>query len=304
VTRHLLEIDDLTGPEITTVLDLATDPEPPQVLAGRGVALLFEKPSLRTRHSTEMAVVQLGGHPICVRGEEISLDLRETVEDVARTLAGYHAAIGARVFEHSKLERMATAGGVPVVNLLSDESHPLQALADLLTIRAEFGRLDGLTVAWVGDFSNVARSLGLAAAACGMQVRFACPPGYAPSDVDLDRLRAAPGADVEVTSYADEAVKGADVVSTDAWYAMGQEAEAAERRRAFEGFTVDAGLLERAGERAIFLHCLPAHRGEEVTADAIEGPRSRVFVQATNRMHAARGALAFLVGAADREAPS
>jgi ornithine carbamoyltransferase len=295
VFRHLLEIDDLSPAELLAVLDLAAAPDPPQVLAGRGVALLFEKPSLRTRHSTEMAVVQLGGHPVSVRADEISLGLRETVEDVARTLAGYHAAIGARVFEHATLERMAAAGGVPVVNLLSDDSHPLQAIADLLTIRQEFGRIEGLTVAWVGDFSNVARSLALAAVATGMRMRFACPPGYSPTDADLDRMRALSGADVEVTSYADEAVKGADVVSTDAWYAMGQEAEAEERRRAFEGFGVDGALLDRAGERAILLHCLPAHRGEEVTAGALEGPRSRVFVQAANRMHAARGALAFLM---------
>jgi ornithine carbamoyltransferase len=295
VIRHLLEVDDLSPDELTAVLDLATEPEPAKVLAGKGVALLFEKPSLRTRHSTEMAVVQLGGHPVSVRSEEISLGLRETVEDVARTLAGYHAAIGARVFEHATLERMAASGGVPIVNLLSDDSHPLQAIADLLTIRQEFDRLEGLTVAWVGDFSNVARSLGLAAVATGMRMRFACPPGYAPTEADMDRMRVASGADVEVTSYADEAVKGADVVSTDAWYAMGQEAEAEERRRAFEGFGVDAALLERAGARAILLHCLPAHRGEEVTAEALEGPRSRVFVQAANRMHAARGTLAFLI---------
>jgi ornithine carbamoyltransferase len=292
--RHLLEIDDLSPAELRTVLHLAGEP-PDLVLAGRGVALLFEKPSLRTRHSTEMAVVQLGGHPVYVRGEEISLGVRETVEDVARTLSGYHAAIGARVFEHEKLERMSSAADVPVVNLLSDESHPLQSLADLLTIQQEFGTLEGLSVAWVGDYSNVARSLSLAGASVGMQVRLACPPGYGPTDADLDRVRAIPGADIEVTSHADEAVKGADVVSTDTWYAMGQEAEAEERRRAFEGFTVDSELLELAGKRAVLLHCLPAHRGEEVTADALEGPRSRVFVQATNRMHAARAALWFLV---------
>jgi ornithine carbamoyltransferase len=295
VIRHLLEIDDLSPDEVLEVLDLARDPQPARLLEGKGVALLFEKPSLRTRHSTEMAVVQLGGHPVSVRADEISLGRRETVEDVARTLAGYHAAISARVFEHETLERMAASGGVPVVNLLSDDSHPLQALADLLTIRDEFGQLEGLTVAWVGDYSNVARSLALAAGAVGMKVRFACPPGYAPTVADLDRLRAHAPVDVEVTSYADEAVKGADVVSTDAWYAMGQEVEAEERRRAFEGFTVDDALLDRAGERAILLHCLPAHRGEEVSADALEGPRSRVFAQAANRMHAARGALAFLL---------
>jgi ornithine carbamoyltransferase len=292
--RHLLEIDDLAPDEVQTVLRLATE-RPDLVLAGRGVALLFEKPSLRTRHSTEMAVVQLGGHPVTVRGDEISIGVRETEEDVARALSGYHAAIGARVFEHQKLERMAAAATVPVVNLLSDDSHPLQALADLLTIQQEFGALSGLTVAWIGDYSNVARSLSLACVSVGMRVRLACPSGYAPTDTDLDRVRAIPGADIEVSAYAVEAVKGADVVSTDTWYAMGQEAEAVERRRAFEGFTVDAGLLEQAGERSILLHCLPAHRGEEVTADALEGPRSRVFVQATNRMHAARAALWFLI---------
>ena len=295
MTRHLLEIDDLGPDELVAVLDLCRDPSPPQVLAGKGAALLFEKPSLRTRHSTEMAVVQLGGHPVTARGDEMSLDVRETAEDVARTLAGYHATIGARVFEHSKLERMAGAVDVPVFNLLSDDSHPLQAIADLLTVQAEFGNLDGLVLAWIGDYSNVARSLALAAVATGMAVRFGCPPGYGPNDVELDRLRGN-GGSVECTSHPLEAVKGADVVSTDAWYAMGQEEEAVIRRRAFEGFTVDAALLEQAAPAGILLHCLPAHRGEEVADDAIDGPRSRVWTQAANRMHAARGALAFLLG--------
>ena len=295
MTRHLLEIDDLTVDELAAVLDLCRHPSPPQVLVGKGAALLFEKPSVRTRHSTEMAVVQLGGHPITVKADEMSLDVRETAEDVARTLAGYHATIGARVFEHSKLERMAGAVDIPVFNLLSDDSHPLQAIADLLTVEAEFGHLDGLTLAWVGDYSNVARSLALAAVASGMAVRFGCPSGYGPSEVELDRLRGA-GGTVEAMGYAVDAVKGADVVSTDAWYAMGQEEEAVVRRRAFEGFTVNAALLAAASERAILLHCLPAHRGEEVADDAIDGPRSRVWPQAANRMHAARGALAFLLG--------
>lgn len=299
MTRHLLEIDDLSAPEIKVVLDLCELPGPPQVLAGQGVALVFEKPSLRTRHSTEMAVVQLGGHPITVRADEVSLDVRETAEDVARTLACYHAAIGARVFAHDKLERMAGAVPIPVVNLLSDDSHPLQAIADLLTIRQEFDRLEGLTLAWVGDYSNVARSLALAAVATGISVRFGCPPGYGPSEMEVERLRlAAADASVDVSLHtrAGEAVAGADVVSTDAWYAMGQEKEAAIRRRAFEGFGVDATLLATAGPRAVLLHCLPAHRGEEVFDDAIDGPRSRVWSQAANRMHAARGVLAFLLG--------
>lgn len=296
MTRHLLEVDDLTPAELSVVLDLCVQLDPPKVLAGKGAALLFEKPSLRTRHSTEMAVVQLGGHPVSARGDELSIDVRETAEDVARTLGCYHAVIGARVFEHAKLERMAAASPVPVVNLLSDDSHPLQAIADLLTVRSEHGQLEGLTLAWVGDYSNVARSLALASAASGMAVRFGCPPSYGPDELELDRLRAA-GGSVDVFTHASDAVEGADVVSTDAWYAMGQEEEAVVRRRAFEGFTVDAALLEQASAKAILLHCLPAHRGEEVADDAIDGPRSRVWAQAANRMHAARGALAFLVEA-------
>ena len=300
MTRHLLEIDDLSPDELAAVLALCLDPDPPQVLAGKGAALLFEKPSLRTRHSTEMAVVQLGGHPVTARGDEMSLDVRETAEDVARTLAGYHATIGARVFEHSKLERMAGAVDIPVFNLLSDDSHPLQAIADLLTIQAEFGHLDGLTLAWVGDYSNVARSLALAAVATGIAVRFGCPPGYGPSEIELDRLRGN-GGSVECSSHPIEAVKGADVVSTDAWYAMGQEEEAVIRRRAFEGFTVNAALLDHAASSTILLHCLPAHRGEEVADDAIDGPHSRVWPQAANRLAAARGAINWLVSQNDLE---
>ncbi len=294
MTRHLLEVDDLTPAELAAVLERARQADPEPVLAGRGVALLFEKPSARTRHSTEMAVVQLGGHPVTVRADEVGIDERETAEDVARTLACYHAAIGARVFAHRTLERMAGATEVPVVNLLSEDSHPLQAVADLLTIADEFGRLEGLVLAWVGDYTNVARSLALAAAASGLSVRFACPSGYGPSEVEVDRLRTG-GGEVTLSDRAAEAVSGADVVVTDAWYAMGQEGEADARRRAFEGFTVDAALLDRAADGAILLHCLPAHRGEEVSADAIDGPHSRVWAEATNRMHAARGVLSWLV---------
>ncbi len=294
MTRHLLEVDDLTPSELAAVLARCRDDAPAPALAGRGVALLFEKPSTRTRHSTEMAVVQLGGHPVTVRADEAGIDGRETAEDVARTLACYHAAIGARVFAHRTLERMAGAARVPVVNLLSDDSHPLQAVADLLTIEDEFGHLDGLVLAWVGDHTNVARSLGLAAVAAGLSVRLGCPPGYGPSEVEVDRLRAG-GGDVKVCDRAVEAVAGADVVVTDTWYSMGQEGEAEVRRRAFEGFTVDPALLDRAAPGAILLHCLPAHRGEEVAAEALDGPRSRVWAEATNRMHAARGVLSWLL---------
>jgi ornithine carbamoyltransferase len=258
------------------------------------MALVFEKPSARTRNSMEMAVVQLGGHPLSIRAEEIGLDTRETVEDVARTLSCYHAAIGARVFEHRKVERLADAAGVPVVNLLSDDAHPCQALADLLTMRQRWGELAGRTVAYVGDFNNVARSLALGAARTGMRVHLAAPAGYGPSDTDLDRIRAA-GAEALVTTHPDEAVRDADAVYTDVWASMGQEEEAADRKRAFEGFTIDDRLMAVAGAKALFLHCLPAHRGEEVAGSVVDGPQSVVWQQAENRMHAQRGLLLFLL---------
>jgi ornithine carbamoyltransferase len=299
VTRHLLEIDDLTAEEVLAVLDLAERADPPQVLAGRGAALLFEKPSLRTRSATEMAVVQLGGHPVSLRAEEVGLDVRETAEDIARVLAGHHALVAARVFEHAKLERMAAVSPVPVVNLLSDLAHPMQALADLLTVRQAFGSFEGRRVAYVGDGNNVARSLSLACVLVGMEVRLGCPTGYGCPDVDLDRLRAL-GGTVHVTARPAEAVDGADVVYTDVWASMGQETEAAARRQAFEGFTVDERLMATAGGDAVFLHCLPAHRGEEVAADVLEGPRSMVWRQAENRMHATRGLLAWLLSEGER----
>jgi ornithine carbamoyltransferase len=190
---------------------------------------------------------------------------------------------------------MAAVAGIPIVNLLSDDSHPLQAVADLLTVRQEFGHLDDLTLAWVGDWSNVARSLAIGAAMSGMHVRVAGPNGYGPSEAEVEHLTILGAASVEVGDRPADLVKGADVVTTDAWYAMGQETEAAVRRRAFEGFTVDADLMAAAGERSILLHCLPAHRGEEVAGDALDGSHSRIWTQATNRMHAARGVLAWLL---------
>jgi ornithine carbamoyltransferase len=294
MTRHLLEVDDLTPDELATVLDLAEDPQPEPVLAGKGMALVFQKPSARTRNSMEMAVVQLGGHPVSVRGDEVGIDTRETAEDVARTLSQFHAVICARVFDHGVLERMAGAGSVPVVNLLSDAAHPLQAVADLLTLDATVG-LEGRTVAWVGDFSNVARSLSLGAAMVGLGVRVASPDGYGPSDDDLARVRAL-GGSIEVADDPAAAVKGVEAVSTDAWYSMGQEAEAAERRPLFAPYRVDAALMGEASPDAVFLHCLPAHRGEEVTDDVLDGPASQVWPQAANRLHAARAVLAWLLG--------
>ncbi len=292
--RHFLDVDDLTPAELGAVLEAASKPAGRPVLAGRGVALLFEKPSARTRNATEMAVIALGGHPLSLRGDEVGIDQRETAEDLARTLACYHAAICARVFDHHALERMASVAGVPVVNLLSDRAHPCQALADVLTLQGHFGGLAGLTVAYVGDWNNVAASLGLALGAVGAKLRLGCPPGYGPSDADVERLRLA-GADPVSTSRPQEAVAGADAVYTDVWTSMGQEAESEQRLRAFEGFTVDERLLAQAASGAVFLHCLPAHRGQEVPAAVLDGPSSLVWAQAANRLHAARGVLEWLL---------
>jgi len=296
MTRHVLEIDDLAADEIVRVLDLADDPVPPPLLAGRSVGLYFEKPSLRTRHSSEVAVVQLGGHPLTFRKEEIGGTAREPIGDVARVLSGYHAALGARVFDHRILEQMAGASDIPVLNLLSDSGHPCQSLADLLTMRQEWGSLQGRTLAWVGDFNNVARSLALGAARTGMALRIASPSGYGPSEADLDRLVAA-GLDgpPAVSDRPHEAVRGADAVHTDVWASMGQEDEADARRRAFEGFQVDAAVMAEAPAHAVFMHCLPAHRGEEVEAAVVDGAQSRAFPQAHNRLHAFRGLLRFVL---------
>lgn len=299
--RHLLEIDDLTPSELTKVLDLSEQPNSAQVLAGKGMALLFEKPSARTRNSMEMAVVQLGGHPLSLRGEEIGIDVRESAEDIARTLSCFHAAIGARVFDHSKLERMAAVASVPVVNMLSDLAHPLQALADLLTLRQRFGELKGLQIAYVGDANNVSRSLMLGAMMMGAQIRLASPDGYGTSQADLDRANrladeAGLGAVVTAMSNPFAAVEGADAVATDVWTSMGQEQEAERRRKDFAGFQVDQALMKAASPHAVFLHCLPAHRGEEVSAEVVDGAQSVVWQEAANRMHAARGLLSFVLG--------
>jgi ornithine carbamoyltransferase len=307
MTRHFLDVDDLSCDELDDVLATASLPvaEVPRVLAGRGAALLFEKASARTRSSTELAVVALGGHPVYIQGPEVGIDVRETAEDVARTLACYHAVVCARVLDHTTLVRMAgalDAGSedgfpvpVPVVNLLSDRAHPCQALADLLTLRQVFGNVEGRTVAYIGDANNVWRSLALAGAMTGIRVRTASPEGYEPDADDLARV-ARLGGEVEVTSDPMEAATGADALYTDVWTSMGQEEEQELRRKAFAGFTIDEDMVACAAPDAVVLHCLPAHRGEEITAAVLEGPRSVVWRQAANRMHAVRGLLAWLLG--------
>ena len=237
----------------------------------------------------------LGGHPIYLRPEEVGLGVRETVEDVARTLAGYCTILCARVFDHATLEAMADAVDAPVVNLLSDRAHPCQALADLLTLRELYGSLDGRRLAYVGDGNNVAASLAFAAALCGLELTIASPAGYTLEDELVERARNL-GGTIELFTDPYDAVRDVDAVYTDVWTSMGQEEEQSRRRAAFVGYTVDTELMAAAGPDARFLHCLPAHRGEEVSADVIDGPQSAVWQQAANRMHATRALLAELGG--------
>ncbi len=299
MSRDFLEVDDLDQGELARVLELAAvgkaDPAAiPPLLAGQGVALLFEKPSARTRVSSEMAVVALAGHPVYLRAEEVGIDTRESAEDVARTLASYCSVIAARVFRHDVLERIADAVDVPVVNLLSDRAHPCQAVADLLTLQELFGAIEGRRLVYVGDGNNVAASLAFGAALTGLELTVSSPPGYELDDEIVDRARNLGGL-VDLVSDPQEAVKGADAIYTDVWTSMGDEHEADIRREAFAGWQVDAALMDVAGPDAYFLHCLPAHRGEEVTHEVLEGPASRVWQQAANREHSARALLQLVI---------
>jgi ornithine carbamoyltransferase len=303
MTAHMLEVDDLDPVRLRRIIDNAvawkSDPGAvPLVLAGRAAAALFQKPSARTRISIEVAVASLGGHPIYVRDEEVMLDVREPVEDVARTMASMCSVIAARVFDHHILERMVAAVDVPVVNLLSDRAHPCQALADLLTVREHFGDLEGRRIAFVGDGNNVAASLAYAAALSGVELAVASPEGYELDAHVVDRARNL-GSAVELGNDPYDAVRGADAVYTDVWTSMGQEDEREQRLRAFAGWTIDAALMKAASAGAIFMHCLPAHRGEEVAAEVVDGPQSVVWQQATNRVHSVRALLVDLLSGTD-----
>jgi ornithine carbamoyltransferase len=278
--KHLLSIRDLTKADLEAILALSEQTACPRVLQDKGVALYFEKPSARTRNSMEMAVAHLGGHPVYLQPAELGIGSRESVADVTRTLACYHSIIAARVFDHGLLEQMAALDAAPVINLLSGTDHPLQALADLLTIKQLLGRLEGVRVAFVGEGNNVARSLAEACALAGAEFVSASPSGH--------------GLDGAIEDPA-EAVEGADIVYTDVWVSMGGE-DSAERRALFESYQVDEALMALA-PNAWFMHCLPARRGEEVTAPVIDGTRSAVWRQAANRMHSARGAMLWMVGA-------
>ena len=275
--RHLLSIRDLSAKDLEWILAASEQPQP-RILDGKGVALYFEKPSARTRNSMELAVAQLGGHPVYIQKDELGIGTRESVADVTHTLACYHAIIAARVFDHALLEEMAAVNAAPVLNMLSATDHPLQAIADLLTIKQLLGRIEGARVAFIGEGNNVSRSLAQGCALAGAEFVIASPRGY--------------GLKGSITDPS-EAVRGADIVYTDVWVSMGGE-DSAERRSAFEPYRVDEALMAVA-PNAWFMHCLPARRGEEVAAGVIDGPRSAVWRQAENRMHTARGAMIWML---------
>ena len=303
MARHFVDLFDTTPAEGYTLLELAAELKRgdrrsliPPALAGRTLGMVFEKPSMRTRVSFEAAIVQLGGAAIFLRGEDVGLGVRESVSDFARVVSQYVDAFAVRTFAHSTVEELARYATIPVINALSDAAHPCQAMADLLTIREELSRLEGVRLVFVGDGNNVARSLAVASALLGLEFVLACPEGYRfPAEFSARFAAAFPDVPLNVEHDPARAVAGADVVYTDVWASMGQEGEADTRRLAFEPFRVDAPLMARARPEAIFLHCLPAHRGEEVTADVLDGPQSRIVAEAANRLHFQKALLLWLL---------
>jgi ornithine carbamoyltransferase len=305
--RDLLSVADLSRDEVLRMFDRAADLKaefrathrhatPP--LAGRTIAMLFQRPSLRTRVTFEAGMNQLGGHAIYLT-EDVVMGARESARDVARNLERFVDAIVARTGPHAVVVELAAQASIPVINGLTLREHPCQALADVFTLRERFGRLDGLVLAFVGDGNNVYHSLALLGASMGMEVRLAHPPGYEPNPSIVERaqkLAATNGGRLVFDHEPAEAVRGAAVVYTDAWTSMGQEAEAEERRDAFAGYRVDAALLDAAGRDAVAMHCLPAHRGEEITSDVMDGPRSIIWDQSENRLHLQKALLVEVLG--------
>jgi ornithine carbamoyltransferase len=306
VDRDLLSIDDLSPGELGNLLDLAgkVKAHPADYadrLAGRSVAMIFEKPSTRTRVSFEVAVASAGGHPVPLASSELQLGRGETIEDTGRVLSRYVQAIVLRTFEQERLELLASAASVPVVNALSDFEHPCQALADLLTIREKRGELSGTVLTYLGDGNNVTHSLLLASAKVGMHVRVATPPGFEPIPQVVQRASDIAGetrGSVTVTHDPIEASRGADVLYTDVWASMGKEAETDERALVFAGYALDREKVDVAAPDVSVMHCLPAHRGQEITGEVIDGPHSVVWDQAENRMHTQKALLLWLLGLA------
>ena len=300
--RDLLSVNDLNPEELDQILRTALSFKrdgTPQVLTGKTIAMLFEKASLRTKVSFEVGMQQLGGSAIFLSQAEVGLGQREPVQDIARVLSRYVSAIVVRTYSHTALEDLAEAADIPVVNALSDDEHPCQALADLLTIREKKGGLQGVRLAFVGDGNNVSASLALAAGLAGMRFAIASPEGYwlPPAVLDAARNWAnKTGGEIRTCVAPEDAVKDADVVYTDVWTSMGQESTRRQRMEAFTGYQVDKELMGLARQDAVFMHDLPAHRGEETADDVIEGPQSVVFDQAENRLHAQKALLALIMG--------
>ena len=296
--RDFLAVTDLTRDEIGRLFDLADRMKRRQYreapLAGKTLAMIFAKSSTRTRVSFEAGAFQLGGHALFLSSRDIQIGRGEPIPDTARVLSRYVDGIMIRTFDHGEVEELARCATIPVINGLTDLSHPCQVLADVFTVREALGGWEGKRVAWIGDGNNMANSWLEAAEVLGFELRLACPEGYEPNREKFER--AAGHAHVTVTEVPEEAVEGAHVVNTDVWASMGQETEAEARRNAFRGYTVDAELMKLADPGAIFLHCLPAHRGEEVSAEVIEGRQSRVWDEAENRLHVQKALLATLMG--------
>lgn len=303
--RDFISMDDLTPDEIRAVLERSSDlkrrhraGESPPALAGKTLAMIFEKPSLRTRVTFEVGMRQLGGYAIYLSPQDIQLGTRESVPDVARNLSRWVNGIMARTFAHRTVQDLAEYATVPVINGLSDREHPCQILGDLLTIQDHARRLNGVRVAWVGDGNNVCHSLLLAGGKVGMHLAVATPSGYEPANEIVSRARSLAGksgGSISVGHDPKEAVRGADIIYTDVWVSMGQEAKRAERLKAFAGFQVDSALVRAAGPQVKVMHCLPAHRGEEITDEVLDGPQSIVLDQAENRLHAQKGLLAMIL---------
>lgn len=302
--RDFLRLHDFSTVEIQTLLDSAIAlkgalrrGEPHPALAGKSVALIFRKPSTRTRLSFEVGVHQLGGQPLFISGNDLQIGRGETIADTARILSGYLHGIMIRTFAQAEIVELAEAASIPVINGLTDDFHPCQVLADLQTILEHKGRLAGLKLAYVGDGNNMAHSLMNGCARMGMDVAIAAPEGFQPNPTFVaEARRANPGGQVLITTDPAEAVAGADIIYTDVWASMGQEAEHAERVERFAGYQVNEALARHAKPDYLFMHCLPVHRGEEVTADVIDGPHSVVWDEAENRLHAQKALMAALIG--------
>ncbi len=301
MTRHFLNLSDLGAEGLVRTLDTADRLKRQRAagherpLTGKSVALVFEKASTRTRLSLEVAVSELGGHPVVLTSQGSQMGRGEPLRDTSRVLSRMVHAITLRTADESRIHEMVEYSDVPVLNALTDQSHPMQLLADLQTVREHFGRLKGLTCAWVGDGNNMANSWIEAAGLVGFQLRLACPEGYDPDTRFLEQARKL-GADVTVVRDAREAVQGAHVVSTDVFTSMGQEQETERRLRAFAGMQLTRELLSHADATAIVLHCLPAHRGEEIEAEVLEGPQSKVWAQAEARLHTSKAVLLWALG--------